>query len=102
MRGSGVEKSFGNSYVFSERRRYPKTEHRILACGKWSSQSLTPLCWVYKKALLDEYRLTVEFENPARPNRTTFFGKSILEAREKKKKIFPLLDFQYPHRYRIP
>lgn len=61
-------------YKKEKEKKKPKTEHRILACGKWSSQSLTPLCWVYKKALLDEYRLTVEFENPARPNRTTFFG----------------------------
>ncbi len=30
---------------------------------------------LYKKALVSVYRLTVEFENPARPNRTTFLGK---------------------------
>jgi hypothetical protein len=43
---------------------------------------------LYKKALVSVYRLTVEFENPARPNRTTFLGKHTQHLYKKKKKSF--------------
>ena len=70
----------------------------ILACGKWSSR----LSAVYKKATVNVYRLTVEFENPARPNRTTFLGVNTQQhlfknqkKKKKKKSIFFCLFFLF-------
>lgn len=65
----------------------------ILACGKWSSR----LSAVYKKATVNVYRLTVEFENPARPNRTTFLGVNTQQhfLKNQKKKVFFLFFFSF-------
>lgn len=72
----------------------------ILACGKWSSR----LSAVYKKATVNVYRLTVEFENPARPNRTTFLGVNTQQhffKNQKKKKYFFSSSFRLGFLFRI-